>query len=82
MAQKAAETMKITSYDLKELGVIDEVIPEVKGGAHRDIVAQAKYMDEVLMDTLNELRSLSTKQLLDLRWEKYKQIGAFTTLNN
>ncbi|MBO8156462.1 MAG: acetyl-CoA carboxylase carboxyl transferase subunit alpha [Bacillaceae bacterium] len=80
LAQKAAETMKITSYDLKELGIIDEVIPEVKGGAHRDVQAQATYIDDVLMETLKTLRSLTVEELLEQRWEKYKKIGAYTTL--
>src|SRR5699024_9503694 len=48
MAQKAAESMKITSYDLKQLGVIDEIIPEPRGGAHRDIQLQAENIDRVI----------------------------------
>lgn len=80
LAQKAAETLKITSKDLKELGVIDEIIPEPKGGAHRDIKQQAAAIDQVLEASLQELRSYSVEELLDKRWEKYKQIGEFKLL--
>jgi acetyl-CoA carboxylase carboxyl transferase subunit alpha len=80
LAQRAAETMKITSYDLKELGIIDEVIPEVKGGAHRNIQEQAQKIKTYLEQSLNDLSGLSVEELLEKRWEKYKNIGSFTTL--
>ncbi|MBB6452090.1 acetyl-CoA carboxylase carboxyl transferase subunit alpha [Salirhabdus euzebyi] len=82
LAQKAAETMKITSYDLKELNIIDEIIPELKGGAHRNIKEQAKNIDKVLHASLQELISLSSEELLEKRWEKYKNIGKYTTLSS
>lgn len=80
LAQKAAETMKITSYDLKELGVIDEIIPEVKAGAHRDVKQQAAYIDEVLAKSLTTLGEVDRDDLLEQRWEKYKQIGDYKEL--
>ncbi|WP_404453529.1 acetyl-CoA carboxylase carboxyl transferase subunit alpha [Virgibacillus necropolis] len=80
LAQKAAETMKITSYDLKELGVIDEIIPEVKAGAHRDIKQQASYIDDVLAKSLSTLIEIEQDELLENRWEKYKQIGDYKEL--
>lgn len=80
LAQKAAETMKITSYDLKELGVIDEIIPEVKAGAHRDVKQQAAYIDEVLAKSLTTLGEVDQDDLLEQRWEKYKQIGDYKEL--
>ena len=73
--QKAAESMRITSYDLKEFGVIDEIIPEPKGGAHRDVELQAENIDKVLKESINTLSKLSPEQLLENRWEKYKNIG-------
>lgn len=82
LAQKAAETMKITSYDLKQLGVIDEIIPEPKGGAHRDVQLQAENINQVLEQSLNNLRGYSTEELLEKRWEKYKQIGEYEALEN
>src|SRR5690625_3462214 len=82
LAQKAAERMKITSYDLKELGIIDEIIAEPKGGAHRDLLLQAENIKQVLEQSLNHLRAYSTDELLEKRWEKYKQIGAYEELEN
>lgn len=77
LAQKAAESMKITAPDLFELGIIDEIVPEPKGGAHRDIEQQAKNMDAVIEKALKELADLTTEELLENRWEKYKHIGDF-----
>lgn len=80
LAQKAAETMKITSYDLKELGVIDEIIPEVRAGAHRDVKQQAEYINKVLSKSLIALSEIDQDELLENRWEKYKQIGEYKEL--
>lgn len=80
LARKAAETMKITAYDLKQLNVIDRIIPEPKGGAHRDIDQQAIYIDEVLEASLKLLTGYSSEEILEKRWDKYSQIGAYKTL--
>ncbi len=77
LAKKAAETLRITSYDLHKLGVIDKIIPEPRGGAHHDLTYQAHNIDIVLEQSLKELQQLSTTQLLERRWQKYKQIGDF-----
>lgn len=77
LAKKAAETMKITAKDLKKLGVIDEIVPEVRGGAHRNVDEQAKYIDDVLQRSLRQLLPLSAEQLIAQRYEKYKKIGDF-----
>ncbi|MFD2046305.1 acetyl-CoA carboxylase carboxyl transferase subunit alpha [Ornithinibacillus salinisoli] len=79
-AQKAAESMKITAPDLHELGVIDEIIPEPKGGSHRDIKEQAENINIVIEKSLEELINLSSDVLLENRWEKYKQIGDYKEL--
>src|SRR5690606_38268766 len=76
-AQRAAETMKITAPDLKELDVIDEIIPEVKGGAHRDVAKQATEIDRVLRASFDHLLQLSKEELVEHRYEKYKRIGQF-----
>lgn len=81
LAQEAAESMKITSYDLKKLNVIDEVIPEIRGGAHRDIQGQAKEIEKVIIDSLSALESLSEEELLEQRFLKYKNIGDYTYLD-
>jgi acetyl-CoA carboxylase carboxyl transferase subunit alpha len=78
LAQRAAETMKITANDLKELGVIDEIIPEVRGGAHRDVDQQAAEIDKVLKRSLKQLLKLDGETLVQQRYEKFKQIGQFT----
>ncbi|KEF39575.1 acetyl-CoA carboxylase carboxyltransferase subunit alpha [Schinkia azotoformans MEV2011] len=74
-AKRAAESMRITAPDLKELGVIDEIIPEIKGGAHRDVVMQAKEIDKVIEKSLNELNNLDEEALVQNRYLKYKNIG-------
>ncbi|RDW21583.1 acetyl-CoA carboxylase carboxyl transferase subunit alpha [Oceanobacillus chungangensis] len=76
-AKRAAETMKITAYDLKDLHVIDQIIPEARGGAHRDVKQQAEYIDLVIKQSLEQLSSYTKDELLEKRWEKYKVIGEF-----
>ena len=46
LAKKAAESMKITAPDLKKLGIIDDIIPEIKGGAHKDVKKQAEEIEK------------------------------------
>jgi acetyl-CoA carboxylase carboxyl transferase subunit alpha len=79
-AQRAAELMGITSYDLKRFQVIDEIIPEPRGGAHRDVDEQARFIDTVLSKSLETLSVYDEETLLDKRWEKYKQIGDYITI--
>lgn len=74
-AKRAAESMKITAPDLKELGVIDEIIPEMKGGAHRDIKKQAEEIDKVVKKSLDELMMLDEEEIVLHRYQKYKSIG-------
>ncbi|HZH60019.1 MAG TPA: acetyl-CoA carboxylase carboxyl transferase subunit alpha [Metabacillus sp.] len=82
LAKKAAETMKITAPDLKELGVVDEIIPEVKGGAHKDVGLQAKHIEEVLANSLKLLSTMSSEELIQHRYEKYKRIGQVSFAND
>ncbi|PLS16972.1 acetyl-CoA carboxylase carboxyl transferase subunit alpha [Bacillus sp. M6-12] len=77
-AKKAAETMRITAPDLKELGVIDSIIEEVKGGAHRNVKEQAGAIDEVLKKSLSELLNLNSDELVAFRYAKFKQIGEYS----
>src|SRR5699024_1501614 len=76
LARQAAESMQITAPDLKQLGVIDEIIPEPKGGAHRDISLQADRIGEILRTSLKILISISKLALLDNIWDKYKVMGS------
>jgi acetyl-CoA carboxylase carboxyl transferase subunit alpha len=76
-APAAAESMRITGRDLMDLGVIDGIVPEPVGGAHRDHVASAHLLREELVRTVEELRSLSPEELIRKRREKYRRIGTF-----
>lgn len=76
-AKEAAEKLKITAPDLKELGVIDDIIPEIRGGAHRDLSAQAELVDQAISEHLSQLEKLDKQVLLEQRWEKYSNIGSF-----
>lgn len=76
-SKQAAETMKITSYDLKELGVLDSVITEPRGGAHQDVEKQAENIEKVIMKSLSMLKQYSKEELLEKRWKKYKSIGSY-----
>lgn len=76
-AKQAAEKMKITAPDLKGLGIIDSIIREVKGGAHHDIKEQAEQIDEVLYTSLKELKGMTKEELVNHRYAKFKNIGAY-----
>lgn len=77
-AQQAAEAMRITAPDLKDMHVIDEIIPEVLGGAQRDLEQQAEFVKETLEKSLTELLALSKDELIEDRYKKYREIGIFT----
>lgn len=76
-AETAAAALKITANDLKELGIIDEIVREPEGGAHVDPEAAAQLLGEVLDRELVALAQQSSKQLLDARYEKFRKIGQF-----
>jgi acetyl-CoA carboxylase carboxyl transferase subunit alpha len=76
-AEVAAEALKITPRDLKEFGIIDEIIPEPEGGAHLDHEASAALLGGVLDDTLRGLSRLTIPELLDRRYEKFRRMGQF-----
>lgn len=78
-AEIAAEALKITALDLLAMKLIDEIIPEPEGGAHVDHPAAAKILDSVLQRSLDELSGVSEKQLLDQRYEKFRNMGQFFT---
>ncbi|RYL93795.1 acetyl-CoA carboxylase carboxyl transferase subunit alpha [Sporolactobacillus sp. THM7-4] len=76
-AEKAAETMKITGPDLKKLGIVDKLIPEVLGGAHHDPKGQAQLIDQALIESLSELAKLTGDQIREQRSAKYRGIGEY-----
>lgn len=71
-AKEAADVMRLTAQDLKEFGVIDEIIQEPMGGAHKDKAFVASFLQVRLMDELEELQKLSKEELLDNRYEKIR----------
>ncbi|MGH9679055.1 MAG: acetyl-CoA carboxylase carboxyltransferase subunit alpha [Candidatus Acidiferrales bacterium] len=76
-AETAAQALKITARDLKELGVIDEIVAEPEGGAHLDHEAAAKLLDRVLDRALRDVSGLHTSELLERRYLKFRRMGLF-----
>ena len=76
-APEAAETMGITAQRLKTLGLVDKIISEPLGGAHRDYAAMAHNLKKALQDALKQLSGLSTEELLATRYERLMSYGRF-----
>jgi acetyl-CoA carboxylase carboxyl transferase subunit alpha len=76
-APEAAELMRITAPDLLRLGVIDGIVPEPTGGAHRNWEETAENLRGALRDALWELRSRTPEELVAERYEKFRKIGVF-----
>jgi acetyl-CoA carboxylase carboxyl transferase subunit alpha len=79
-AEIAATALKITASDLKEFGIIDEIVPEPEGGAHTDPEAASRLLDAVLDRQLLMLSEQPQKELLDARYEKFRKMGQFFDL--
>lgn len=75
-AEVAADMMKITAPDLKKSGVIDRIIPEPVGGAHRDHKAASESLKAALVESLTPLLSMPIPKLLDRRYRKFREMGA------
>jgi acetyl-CoA carboxylase carboxyl transferase subunit alpha len=75
----AAEAMRITAPDLKELGCVDEIVAEPEGGAHTDHDAAVKLVDEALQKNLSELKGMSADALISARYEKFRNMAQFFT---
>lgn len=73
--EQAANALKLTAQDLLEMGVIDGIIPEPIGGAHRDYDKSAKALKNQILDSLNRLKKLSVPKLIDQRVAKYSKMG-------
>lgn len=73
----AAEALRMTARDLKRLGVIDDIIPEPLGGAHRDHREMATTLKTYLLRYIRELRPLSVDDLLNARYQKFRRMGYF-----
>ncbi|SCW54654.1 acetyl-CoA carboxylase carboxyl transferase subunit alpha [Paenibacillus tianmuensis] len=79
-SMEAAEAMKITADEILKLGVIDAIISEPKGGAHRDVAAQAESIKQMLWTHLQELLKMTENELIEDRYNKFRQIGRFTKI--
>jgi acetyl-CoA carboxylase carboxyl transferase subunit alpha len=76
-APQAAEALKITAQHLLQLGVIDEIVPEPLGGAHRDYETTAKELKKVIKKHLTSLSSLPKEDLIEQRYQKFRKMGKF-----
>src|SRR5881398_1666727 len=76
-AAEAAEALKLTAQDLLKLEIVDEIIPEPEGGAHRDYESVAENVGSVLRRVLRQLSQVPIAELLEKRYEKFRRIGGF-----
>ena len=74
-AAEASEVMKMTAEDLLKQGIADRILPEPAGGAQKDLPQMCRTIKTALIDKLEELTSMSTEDLLEKRYQKYRDIG-------
>ena len=77
-AAQAAAALKITAKDLLELDVVDEVVPEPLGGAHKDYDETAATLKKAILKTLDKLWDVKITDLLEARYKKFRKMGVFT----
>jgi acetyl-CoA carboxylase carboxyl transferase subunit alpha len=77
-ADKAADALKLTAKDLKGMNIIDDIIPEPAGGAHRDYTKAAENLGKALRKSLVELTELSGDELVQDRYRKFRALGVFS----
>ncbi|MDO5104850.1 acetyl-CoA carboxylase carboxyltransferase subunit alpha [Capnocytophaga sp.] len=75
--KEAAEALKLTAPDMKKLKLVDEIIKEPLGGAHRDRETTFLTVRKVILDTYNELKKLPAEKLIQKRMDKYLNMGVF-----
>ncbi|MBO7748397.1 acetyl-CoA carboxylase carboxyltransferase subunit alpha [Paenibacillus sp. MWE-103] len=78
-ADEAAAVMKITAGDLLGFGIIEEIIEEPQGGAHRDLAAQSESIKEAVWRHLTELSRMTPDELITDRYNKFRKVGAYRT---
>ena len=76
--EQAAEALKLTSADMKKQKLVDDIIPEPLGGAHYDREAAFKTVEQYIMKGFNELKDLSTEELVAQRMKKYLEMGEYS----
>jgi len=80
-APQAAAALRITAWDLKDLGILDQLVPEPLGSAHSDPLTAAATLKAALRQNLEDLSRLSPKERRELRYQKFRHIGVFTELH-
>lgn len=80
-APQAAEAMRISARELKEIDLVDELIPEPLGGAHRNHRAAADNLKAALLKQLADLQALPVDDLVEKRYQKFRNIGKFGTMD-
>lgn len=81
-AREAASFLRLTAQDLKKLHLVDEVVPEPLGGAHRNLEETFQEVKKALLSHLQALRLYPVSELLELRYRKFRQMGSFQGLEN
>ncbi|QIF02612.1 acetyl-CoA carboxylase carboxyltransferase subunit alpha [Roseimicrobium sp. ORNL1] len=77
-APEAAQALKLSAPDLKELGIVDGIVPEPVGGAHHDHQAAAQSLKDAILGALDELSGMPVDTLLQQRYDKFRALGKFT----
>jgi acetyl-CoA carboxylase carboxyl transferase subunit alpha len=77
--QEAARVLKMTAEDLYAMKIVDEIVPEPKGGAHSDHAQAAEILRPVLRDCLDRLGKFSVPELLKRRYEKLRRLATFVS---
>jgi acetyl-CoA carboxylase carboxyl transferase subunit alpha len=75
--EQAAEALQLTAPDLKKQGIIDSIVPEPLGGAHRDPERMAQILKDTLLGELKGLTKIKIEKLLEKRIEKFSKMGAW-----
>jgi len=69
--------MRITAQDLQQLGLIDRIVPEPVGGAHRNHQEVAATLKQAVLEAFNELRRVPAERLTEHRYQKFRRMGVF-----
>ncbi len=77
LAARAAEALKLTAQDLFELGIVDEIVPEPLGGAHRDPMVAINNLKSAILKHLERLMEIEPEKLMHMRRERYRKIGFY-----
>jgi acetyl-CoA carboxylase carboxyl transferase subunit alpha len=78
-AAEAAEALKLTAEDLLKLEVVDEIVPEPEGGAHRDYDSAAANLGSALRRDLQRVSKVPIDELLQKRYQKFRRLGVFAS---